>query len=374
MSEQLIFRAVEGTQWNKRTYSAQFPFDKLDELTTVDEDRQRAADPKRFAEIGEYILDGLSGKGTAGFNAIAVSLRKDPDDPNKVLVHYDNESATLTILEEGVRFYICDGQHRVGGSGYAIAKASRLRFEAKEEGDRESWRDIFSAFSSCMMPVLIYTDLTLEEEAQIFADMNRLVKPVNQSKALKHDERDMFNRLAKSLAVSIPKIAEFGIASEAKMLPDKRGEVATLATWNRVIRIMANGSRESELVKDWEDVHLEYDETKREITEFWNDFLTVVPKDYNNRSKYMISKSVYLQGIAAWAHALKDYDAAQRKAFIQKLSDFNWNYSNAAYSRYGGGSLNPVGKMQFVGTRAAIKAIPRVLNDHVGIPNEQHTA
>ncbi|ANE45360.1 hypothetical protein SY83_02355 [Paenibacillus swuensis] len=68
----------------------------------------------------------------------------------------------------------------------------------------------------------------------------------------------------------------------------------------------------------------------------------------------------------------RGYSDSKLLSFFQALSDFDWTYSNGAYSKYGGGSLNPDGRMQFVGTRAALKSFPMVLNDHAGIPNDQN--
>ncbi|MCQ6561526.1 DNA sulfur modification protein DndB [Paenibacillus mendelii] len=350
--------ASKGQQNGKTTFVTQLPYNRLKSWLTIDTARQRRVFPKKVDDLEKYVIDGFNGQ-YSGFNAIAVSLRNGE-------LNYDEKTGTIYLPDEheGVRFFICDGQHRYYGIIQAYERASNMRWEIDEEGERENWERIFNAFGTSTLPVVIYTGLTLDEEEQLFSDMNFKATPVNQSKALQHDKRDIYNKLAKELANEIPDIAKFGVDIESKVLSDKLEYISTLATWNRVNRILINGPKETDLAKEWDDEERDYDTTKAKLKAFWEDLLAVLPDDYNNRGKYMITKSVYIQGLAAWGHKLFNMPRNDRQTVLQKLSDFNWGYDNVDYAKHGGGNLNK-GRMQFIGTRAAIKSIPAVLDAKV---------
>lgn len=365
-SASVSFDVAKGRQWGKDTFTAQIPFPSLDRTMYVAQHRQRKAIPDKVESIKKYIIRGMAGRGMAGFSAIAVSLQ----EPTQLV--YDAQAKRATFVGgTGPRFHICDGQHRLAGIKAALMEAENLQFEAEEEGDRESWAGIMEAFKLNYLPVVIFTGLTEQEEEQLFSDMNYLATPVNQSKALKHDTRDLYNRMSIELAQEIPQIARYGIDDESKVLSDKKPEVATLATWNRCTRILVNGLKETDVNRPWNEETMDYETEKESVKMFWTWLLAVMPEDYNDRSKYLIAKSVFMQGIAAWGRSLDDkiISPEAQHELIGKLADFDWSYKNDDYAEYGGGSLNPKGRMQFIGTRAAIKSIPLVLNDHVGISN-----
>jgi DGQHR domain-containing protein len=137
------------TQGKYRFYSLTIPSDILARtcfVTTREEDPrlgfQRLLDPKRAGQIAEYIDSGL---GTIP-NSIVLSAQEEAE------LEIIRDGKILTFVETPRAFLILDGQHRV--YGFSLAK-SQLR-----------------------IPVIIYNDLTRQEESRLFIDINTKQRPV----------------------------------------------------------------------------------------------------------------------------------------------------------------------------------------------------
>ncbi|MCB2362195.1 DNA sulfur modification protein DndB [Clostridium estertheticum] len=364
------FKAVRGEQWSKATFTATIPFIQLGEICRVDPEVQRRADPKRMDEIADYILDGITGKRfMAGFNSIVTSLRYSS-------LNYNEELCEVKISTRG-KLYISDGQHRSGGILKCVERVERELETAREENDTEAlkyWAHILKRLEEMKLSVLIFTDLTKEEEQQLFHDLNNLGVVVNQTQALNLDQTDPYNRIAKHLSHEIPQVKKNGINKTSKTLSDKNKEIATLGTWNNCMRILLNGSSDAEMKQSWNDTW-NFDDKKAICNEFWSAVLSILPNEFVDKEQYMITKAAYLQGIAAFGHKIIfEQNIPNWKSVIYKLQDFDWSYNNNSYSIYGGGSISDkknaktgktIAKFYFKGTRAAITSVSQVLEQYV---------
>lgn len=363
------FKAVQGEQWGKVTYTATIPFIQLGDICRVDADVQRKADSARIEEIAQYILDGLTGKRfMAGFNSIVTSLRYST-------LSYNDNICEVRISTRG-KLFTTDGQHRLGGINHLVNKVEKELDEAVNNNDRETmeyWQNIMKRLEEMTISVLIFTDLTKDEEEQLFHDLNNLGVQVNQTQALKLDQNDKFNRIAKQLINEIDCVKKFGINTVSKTLSDKNKEIATLGTWNYCMRILLNGLTDKEIKQNWNN-SWNYGEKKDICLEFWREIFSIMPEDFVDKEKYMITKASYVQGIAAFGHKIIFQDNLRGwKELIQKLKDFDWGYKNDSYSKYGGGSISiknskdgqVIEKFYFKGTRAAINSVSSVLEEYV---------
>jgi|GEM_PF-1168218 len=365
MSLEYTFSSIKGKQWGKIIYSTNISFAQIGEICRIDEEVQRRADKKRMEEIAGYILDALIGKRfMAGFNSIVTSLRY--ANPQ-----YEDDKKVIRVSTMG-KLYVSDGQHRLGGIKIALERILSNLDEAREENDHDGmryWEELLQQFEELTIPVVIFIKLTKDEEKQLFHDLNNLSASVTQTQALNFDQTDPYNRLSKELENEIPLIKKYGIEKTSKQLSDKRREVATLATWNIANRILLNGNTNADKHwnKDWN-----YEDKKLVAKDFWSALLEVLPEDYTDKTKYLITKSSVIQGLAAWGHKLIFEDEnLSWKSIVHQLRNFDWGYSNDIYARYGGGALsqkNGVMRFYFKGTRAAIKSIPLALDDYLTKP------
>lgn len=363
------FKAIKGQEWSKPTYTASISFVQLAELCKVDPDVQRNADTKRMESIAQYILDGFTGKRfMTGFNAIVTSLRNSS-------LEYNEETCEVRISTRG-KLYISDGQHRCGGIRICVEMVESELEKARSDDDNDAleyWGHILKNLEETNLPVVIFTQLTKDEEKQLFHDLNNLGVSVNQSQALDLDQNDTFNRLSKNLEIEIPQLKKYGLNKTAKTLSDKNLQVATLGIWNNCNRILLNGSNDKEMNKPW-NKSWNFEEKKELCKEFWQTFFNILPEDFVDKEKYIITKSAYLQGIAAFGHKLIFENKAENwKKLIFKLRNFDWSYTNDVYSKYGGGSIgikkdSKTGiqstKFYFKGTRAAINSVSQSLEEY----------
>ncbi|APC08575.1 DGQHR domain-containing protein [Neomoorella thermoacetica] len=106
---------------------------------------QRRLDENRAQDIANYIDNGMGSIPTA----IILSAQKEAQ------MKYNSKTKTISFLPEKKAFLIIDGQHRVWG--------------------------FIKAKKSIRVPVVIYENLTRQEEAQLFIDININQKQVPEA-------------------------------------------------------------------------------------------------------------------------------------------------------------------------------------------------
>lgn len=366
------FRAIEGQEWNKTIYTASISFIQIADLCKVDPDAQRQPDQNRMESICQYILDGFTGERfMTGFNAIVTSLRNSS-------LEYTTENCEVKISTRG-KLYITDGMHRCGGIKLCVEKVEAELEKARNNEDKnalEYWSSILKKLEDTNLPVIIFTKLTKSDERQLFHDLNNLGASVAQSQALSFDQTDRFNRISKNLELKIPQLNKYGLNKTAKTLSDTNKQVATLGIWNNCNKILLNGSTDKEIKQAW-NKSWNYQEKEDLCKEFWYTFFNILPPDFTDKEKYIISRSAYLQGVAAFGHKLIfEYKLPDWKNKVIKLQNFDWSNTNNVYSQYGGGSLGlkldkktgtQVSKFYFKGTRAAINSVSQALYEYIAI-------
>jgi len=185
-------------QGSHRFYTLTMPSNVLASCcyaTSKDEDPvhgfQRVLNEKRAQEIADYIDDGGTIPSSVVLSAQSISEFRSVD-----------RSKTAAFKFGPHAFLILDGQHRV--FGFAKAKTA-LR-----------------------VPVVVYDDLSTEQEAQLFIDINTKQRPVPKElllaiKGLARKESDLEATLSQifDLFHSSPKSALFGWTSSTKKAAQK---------------------------------------------------------------------------------------------------------------------------------------------------------
>ncbi len=137
------------TQGDHKFYSLTMPSEVLTATCTVDTREanplhgfQRALDEKRAEEIAKYIDSGFGTIPTA----IVLSAQQ------QAHLKYTSKRRSITFEHVPGAFLILDGQHRV----YGFSKASK----------------------KLRVPVVIYNNLTRQQESRLFIDINTKQRPV----------------------------------------------------------------------------------------------------------------------------------------------------------------------------------------------------
>lgn len=137
--------------------------DKID----VDADVQRPESKRRIPEIARYVAEGNGYFGAAMITVSGAAEGKAMLDDNTL------------IIEEGARVVVNDGQHRLAGVKSAMTRSD---WDAERNDDS--------------LPVVIYADLSKEEQRQLFNDINANAKKPPRAIMDAYDERDMLRRFA----------------------------------------------------------------------------------------------------------------------------------------------------------------------------------
>ncbi|MDC5870240.1 DGQHR domain-containing protein [Vibrio europaeus] len=97
------------------------------------------------------------------------------------------------VVSTDARFTLFDGQHRSRGAAIALDKISK---------DKELSQLV--DLSTLMIPVMAYTDLTLEERQIFFSDINMNMAKPQASIGIAYDHRDELARFAVEIAQELP--------------------------------------------------------------------------------------------------------------------------------------------------------------------------
>jgi len=141
----------------------------------VDAGVQRDESKRRVPQIASYVL------ANDGYFGAAILTITGSSDGKVVLL--DN---TL-IIEEGARIVVNDGQHRIAGIRKAIDSDPAMITRRDDD-----------------LPVLIYADLSQNEQRQLFSDVNLNAAKPNRAVALNYNTRDLSIEFAKDLIKNVP--------------------------------------------------------------------------------------------------------------------------------------------------------------------------
>lgn len=218
MSETIRVPAFRSQQGRRELYHALMTnrqiadfFDvRFDEAHENKEPSQRPLQPKHAQAIADYVLEDRE---SYVLGALVYAVEHSP-------AFKGISGVGEVVLDPADMYWSIDGQHRHRGLQLAIADDPKLADE--------------------VTAVLIYVEPDLASRRQMFADMNGKAKRVTRSQNVLFDSRDMFSRIARTLALEAPlrKHVEFHSASP------KRGSQLwiTLVALQEIARSLQLGS------------------------------------------------------------------------------------------------------------------------------------
>ncbi|MBE6062578.1 MAG: DGQHR domain-containing protein [Clostridium butyricum] len=361
---QYIFKGIKGMQWGKEVYVSQITFNEIQAICRVDNDVQREVNKSRIDEIADYILKPFKNTSiNAGFNSLVGSLRLEDLESTKLI--YDEKNNDIRV-STSTKLYICDGQHRYNGMLRALDRVKEELQKSKTNNDIENekyWKSVQEKISEMSIPIVIFIGLTVNEEKQLFYDLNNLSIPVSKSIGLERDNNNMYNRIAKQLAEEISLVKVWGIDSQKKELGVNSRKIATLATWNDCVKILING--EADANNPWND-SWDFDQKKKLCLEFWNEIFNIMPKEFTNKRHYIVTKTgYYMKGIAEFGHNIINSNVKGYKGRVAKLKRFNWQCNNKIYSKYGWNQSKDKKGYICSGTKSGIKDVSKILQEYI---------
>ena len=198
---------------------------------------ERKPQRQRYAQIASYILNNPD---DYRFSALTCTFGKNgtekplnwraarPDEPYGTPGWMIGE---LT-LDQGDPLIIVDGQHRLGAIKEAIAN---------KEADPELRNEI--------IPVVLFPYISLENNQQLFSDLNRNVKKTSKSLDVFFDRRDIVNRVVQKVVGKVSVFGEERVDVENVSVAKSPTMVFALAGVYQATNPMIKGAFKGELLQ-----------------------------------------------------------------------------------------------------------------------------
>lgn len=326
MSNQDFRTTIGGMNYNqfgKKVLATQIRFSTLEAIFEVDPEVQRKLDPKRRAEIREFILHSLKGKDFY-FSPFIFSARG-----------AITQTSQGWALEPGAKLFILDGQHRESAMSSALSHLNSQKETAEEAGNDKEARKIqgyIDKLRDYPVAMQIYLDLTQQEERQLFTDINTERKEAHNGLIMQYDYRDTYTELTRKIAKRLQD--HFEIEQELSRMTNQNSAVTSLTTMRKCLLAMFEGVL---TVKKGEPNfgHYQPGEVEEIALAFFEIWKKIFPPQLANRQKYVSG----LTGIqVALAHSIYHYtkkysiphlEAIQKLKFLKKQC--SWNHDDPLF-------------------------------------------
>jgi DNA sulfur modification protein DndB len=270
-----IIEGIGYDQFGKKVLVTQIRFSTLEALFEVDPEVQRKLDPQRRSEIREFILSSLKGKDFY-FSPFIFSARGSITKTNHGW-----------MLVPGSKLYILDGQHRAFAMSSALSHLKSQNETAEEFGyEKEAYKiqEYINQLKSYPVTMQIYLDLTLQEERQLFTDINTERKEAHIGLIMQYDPRDPYSELTRNVANQLQQ--QLDIEKELSRLTNQNSAITSLTIMRRCLLALFEGKL---TVKKGTPEFGPY--TQEEIMAislaFFESWQHLFPKQMANRKKYV---------------------------------------------------------------------------------------
>ncbi|MEK5071446.1 DNA sulfur modification protein DndB [Sporosarcina sp. FSL K6-1508] len=234
MSNTGVLAKLRGTMYNqfgKQVLSTQIRFSTLEAMFEIDHEVQRQLDPRRRAEIRDFIMDSIEKGKHFYFSTFIFSSRKG-------LQQVDGGFE----LEPGSKVYVIDGQHRTSALSSAISHFKSQKEVAEEAGDYEGARVVQGYIDSLMsypVAMQVYLELDQKEERQMFTDYNTERINAHKGLVMQYDQRDEYIELTRQVANQLK--SSLDIEFEQSRLTAQNSAITSLTTMRKCLIAMFEG-------------------------------------------------------------------------------------------------------------------------------------
>lgn len=305
----ITLKGVSGKQFNNEVISIQCTANEVLKFLDIDRSVQREADERKISSIKKYIQYGLEGNNIY-FPPLIFSARGQG--------LFDQEHFQYK-LPFGEKLVILDGQHRIKAFEILIRQL-------------QSQKDLLNLekINEFPLTIQVFVNLSIEQERQLFTDINSNSSPVNNTLLIMYKENDLYGQLVKDIVYNHPTIPEnlFEIRLKAT-----RSKLLTAATLYVVSIALNDGGFNRNSRKTINDKNFKQYKLKTEK------FLTLMrkhaPIDALDRDKYVIYYPNVILGIAKFVNtAFKEYpDVTMESLFENVVGKINWSHKNREFDQ-----------------------------------------
>lgn len=306
-SYSISFKAINGQQFGKQVITAQAKVIDIILVFEVDSNVQRELNSSQVASISQYVIDRLhSKKSPVFFPPFVFSAR----GHGKFI-----EESSVYKLKLDNRIAVLDGQHRL-----EALKSLESRLKNSEYPDEQI---LYNKLINTPLTLQIYTGLNVEQEQQLFTDINAMNTRVGTNLIKYYDENNPTSILMREIVNDHPSIAaeQFEVRKNTT-----RKKLMTGLIVYRLIATLHSGNIITNQV-DYIFPEEEYESLKDKTTLFLTLLVKYMPTNsYDRKKSIYLSQSVIL-AVATATYSIKDI--SKWEAFFKELIfTYDWSHSN----------------------------------------------
>lgn len=341
-SNYFTFKSVKGSQFGKEMVSFQGTIEQILKFLEIDNEVQREIIDSHVAELQQYIQYGLDGN-SIYFSPFIFSARGNG--------YFDEETSEYKINLDD-KLILLDGQHRLRACEIVI---KRLESRINEV----NYKNKLSFLQKFPVSIQLFLNLTLEEEQQLFTDVNTRSSKASNSLFIMYRDNSLCGQLAKEIISNHPTITPDYFETKARYTKTKLMTVATL--YNIIITLNENIIH-TELLKS-KITPENYEKYKQKTQKFLDLLVKFAPYNTFNRSNFVIYIPKVLSGIAYFVSTkMKEQpDLSMEHIFRTVIAKVNWSHSNMDFRERGIPYNEKTRKYNFANGTRAIKAISKYL-------------
>lgn len=304
----ISFEATRSNQFGKNVITAQAKLIDIILVFEVDSNVQRDLDSNQVAGISRYIKEKLgNGETPIFFPPFVFSSRGHGEFIEEELSYklkLDNKIAVL------------DGQHRL-----EAFKSLEYRLKGSEDpGEQE----IYEKLKDIPLTLQIYEDLNIEQEQQLFTDINARNTRVGANLIKYYDDYNITSKLMRKVVQNHNSIAfeQFEVRQNTT-----RSKLMTGLIVYKLIAVLHSGR----IIPNQEDyifTNKEFPDLEVKIERFLTLLVKYMPSpDAYDRAKFIYLNQSVILAIGKMVYEIKS-ESHWEAFFLNVVFEYNWTHSN----------------------------------------------
>lgn len=310
-------------QFGHEIYFMQMSLKTLSAIVDVDANVQRELDPQRRHEIRAFILNNLEQGRDFHFSPFVFTSR------NQVV--QDEQGYYLT---PGSKLYISDGQHRYFALESALVMLKNSLSAAEYIQNKEKIIELrrqIEFLEDFPITMQIYLQLNVQQDRQLFVDLNTERREAHPGQLLQYDHRDTYSILTRKVAQNLKE--KMDIEIKAARALKSSSSITTLVMMKRCLIALFDGTLTP---KSGEPTFQYPQEEVEQIAEtFFLKWLGIFPKHAHNRLKYVAGLTGIQVALAlAVNHLMKEHRISHIEAIglLSHLKKMSWLHSDPIFA------------------------------------------
>ncbi|MEK4711972.1 MULTISPECIES: DNA sulfur modification protein DndB [Sporosarcina] len=328
MSNTGVLAKMSGKMYNqfgKRVLSTQMRFATLEAMFEIDHEVQRELDPRKRADIRDFIIESIEKNDHFYFSAFIFSSRKGVQQVDGGFE-----------LESGSKVYVLDGQHRTSALSSAISHLKSKKEIAEESNNYEEAKVVQGHIESLInypIAMQVYLDLSQQEERQLFTDYNTERIDAHKGLVMQYDQRDAYIELTRQVANRLK--SGMDIEFEQSRLTAQNSAITSLTTMRKCLIALFEGII---TVKSGSPYYrnCKPSEVPGIATQFFQSWTGLFPRQMANRKQYVAGLTGIQIALASTVYALTREESITHLEAIDMLKLINkqctWQHDDPLFA------------------------------------------